>query len=584
MVNAMLAGEVVFVCGAGVSAPQLPNFKDLVLRVFSKVGAEFEPGEKLSFDIPRYEEVLGSLARRLVHPRRMYEAAEEILAPPAGPDLTRHRMLLRLSRNLDNRISLVTTNFDPLFERAISECDGKEKALRASVAGQALPPPGSEDFAGVIHLHGRMVDPILGLSRTPLVLTSAEYGDAYMRSGWASRFLFDLARCKTLVLIGYSAGDAPIRYFLNILEADRERFTDLKAIYAFDDIESDQAEADARWSPIAVQPLTYLKQVDGLPPFGALWRDLEALADLIERPQPTRRTRTRSIFSQPASKASAQDLAELDWLLRGRGDLWDIVQETVEDPKWFDVLSQRELWTRANREFLLPAWCARDWKNLVRLHAATGWADGLGWFGGEIENLLRYRQLERGLWHRAWHLLAKADAHRARLRSNNGYFLAQRFKTGPHLDLDVQDAVNALTPHLVVEAPRHHPEFELFEEGSPPPDPQTLKDIFHRTLSVRGQEGLSETKTALLAEKGQIARAVDLLNSALRSSLLLAIDAELITPKFDAVSAGLPSIAEHAQNAYHDGIIHLVSALTAALPDLAKQDVVRGRRAANEWR
>lgn len=46
-----------------------------------------------------------------------------------------------------------------------------------------------------------------------LVITSADYGDAYMRSGWASRFLFDLCRCKTIVLVGYSAGDAPVRYF-----------------------------------------------------------------------------------------------------------------------------------------------------------------------------------------------------------------------------------------------------------------------------------------------------------------------------------------------------------------------------------
>ena len=90
-----------------------------------------------------------------------------------------------------------------------------------------MPAPGANDFLGIIHIHGRISDVQIGVDATPLVLTSADYGDAYMRSGWASRFLFDLVRCKMLVPIGYSASDAPIRYFLNVLEADRARFSDL---------------------------------------------------------------------------------------------------------------------------------------------------------------------------------------------------------------------------------------------------------------------------------------------------------------------------------------------------------------------
>jgi hypothetical protein len=107
-----------------------------------------------------------------------------------------------------------------------------------------------------------------------LVLTSAEYGDAYMRSGWASRFLFDLARCKSLVLIGYSAGDAPVRYFLNVLQADRERFTDLKPVYALDAVKGDEIEASERWALVAVQAIPYRRRNDGSPEHGALWRDL----------------------------------------------------------------------------------------------------------------------------------------------------------------------------------------------------------------------------------------------------------------------------------------------------------------------
>ena len=88
------------------------------------------------------------------------------------------------------------------------------------------------EFNGVIHLHGRLADADLGIEATDLVLTSADFGDAYLRSGWAARFLFDLCRCRTIVLVGYTANDPPVRLHLNIIEADRARFPELHDVYA----------------------------------------------------------------------------------------------------------------------------------------------------------------------------------------------------------------------------------------------------------------------------------------------------------------------------------------------------------------
>jgi hypothetical protein len=221
-------------------------------------------------------------------------------------------------------VALVTTNFDTLFERALEVCEGARRARPQSLSGQALPPPGSQDFAGVIHLHGRLGDEKLGLERTAVVLTSAQYGDAYMRSGWAARFLFDLARCRTLVLVGYRARDAPVRYFLNVLEADRGRFRDLRAVYALDAVGDNAADAEDAWTALAVHPVTYRRA----PPtaefgkHGALWRDLERLAELVERPNVRRRQRLAAILGRPLAAASTSDLAFVDWLLRRRGDLW----------------------------------------------------------------------------------------------------------------------------------------------------------------------------------------------------------------------------------------------------------------------
>jgi hypothetical protein len=373
LLDALLACEVVFVCGAGVSAPQLVDFEGLVTGLYDRFDMVRTAGEQRAFQEERYEEVLGSLARRIIHPSRLYEEVATLLAPPAVPDLSKHKLLLRLSRDLSNRPSLITTNFDLLFEQALATQAGAPAAAAMSMAGQALPAPGAEDFSGVIHLHGRLADTALSISSTPLVLTSAEYGDAYMRSGWASRFLFDLARCKTLVLVGYSANDAPIRYFLNVLEADRERFTDLHPIYALDAFEQAPEEVESRWSTLAVQPLPYRKSVAGKPPFASLWEDLQQLAELVEKPKPSRQRRIVSILQKPFERAGDADLAALDWLQRGRGDLWDRIIAAIEDPAWFDHFERHGLWQPMDAHSLLPMWMARDWRSSTRMNTAVRW-------------------------------------------------------------------------------------------------------------------------------------------------------------------------------------------------------------------
>jgi hypothetical protein len=70
---------------------------------------------------------------------------------------------------------------------------------------------------GIARLHGCAPSPWTRcgsrprLSRNRLVLSSANFGEAYMRSGWASRLVYDLLRRYTLVLVGYSADDPPMR-------------------------------------------------------------------------------------------------------------------------------------------------------------------------------------------------------------------------------------------------------------------------------------------------------------------------------------------------------------------------------------
>jgi hypothetical protein len=146
---------------------------------------------------------------------------------------------------------LLTTNFDTLFERAA------EKARMPKVpsyAGVSIPRAGGERDYGILHLHGRIADDTLGLERTDLILTSADFGDAYLRSGWASRYIEDRMRLGTLVLVGYGAEDAAMRLLLDTLDADRDRFRDLNDIYA---IERGTAESASLWKAKGIKPIEF---------------------------------------------------------------------------------------------------------------------------------------------------------------------------------------------------------------------------------------------------------------------------------------------------------------------------------------
>ena len=269
LIAAQERGETLFICGAGVSRTAgLPLFRGLVQGVYQALGEDWRlhPAERDGMRSAQYDRVLRSLERRLAAsdlPRargmrgRIRAAVRAKLAPPAGAELANHLALLKLSRDDEGRSRLLTTNFDTLFERAWW---GEHHERIASHAGPAMPQPKVDRFSGVLHLHGRLADdhPELHWDDTPLILTSSEFGEAYLRSGWASRYVYDVARICTVVLVGYEANDPPMRYLLEALEADRERYPDLHKVYALAPAKRDRYEPQqALWQAKGVEPILY---------------------------------------------------------------------------------------------------------------------------------------------------------------------------------------------------------------------------------------------------------------------------------------------------------------------------------------
>lgn len=551
-----------FLCGTGISAPQLPDFRTLVDRIYERLGVEKSPSQALAYDRERFEEVLGSLSRDLANPSEMLDAAAALLTVPAEPDLGQVGTIARLSRDLSNRVLVVTTNFDTLLERALHQSDPQLDAASISFAGQALPPPGGADFSGIIHIHGRLVDPELALGATPLVLTSSDYGDAYMRSGWASRFLFDLARCKTIVLVGYSANDAPVRYFLNVLEADRSRFPDLRRIYAFDSYEVNSEQAELPWGTVAVTPIAYccFDPVTGVRNHSPLWNDLRELADLAERPKATREARARRIMSEPSIDATDADLRELRWLFTETGDLIPTAIGAIVDARWFDVLADNQFWREEDARWAIPAWIARDFARPERLALAAVWQSKLGpTFNTSLEGRLRQAGELTPFYRKAWRLILAGNSA-PRGDDDGAFAIEERIKSGLILASDLRAAIDWLIPRPTLR-PRRPLETGDAEEAG---EPTRFADVIWADFSVPEAYHAQEIINLLKVLPDRADEILDIATGALARATAEAADFEEIAEDYDTSDFAVPSIEDHEQNEHHNSTPFLIRALVDA--------------------
>ena len=250
-------GEVLFIAGAGISKPaSLPDFRGLVLRVYKQLDAavhavitrislagynnlitelagltDQQAAEVRRFIREDYDVVLGMLERRIDgrsdgKSRVRQVVASELRAPGVQPAPI-HRALMRLA-DRGGAVTIATTNFELLLEDAAKR---SRPAVQTYALG-GIPRPGrSDDFTGVLHIHGALArDP----SRTSdLTLTDRDFGEFYLRRRIVPDFIYDAARLFNLVLVGYSANDPPMRYLLNAVAADGTRFDDLKERFTF---------------------------------------------------------------------------------------------------------------------------------------------------------------------------------------------------------------------------------------------------------------------------------------------------------------------------------------------------------------
>ena len=400
-----------------------------------------------------------------------------------------------------------------------------------------------------------------------------------MRSGWASRFLFDLARCKTIVLVGYSANDAPVRYFLNVLESDRERFPDLKQVYALDSYELDPVEATGPWGTLAVTALPYCKvnSETGAPDHSPLWRDLERLAEVAERPKRYLRRRARAILERPVADAGEVSRRELVWLFEGRRDLWPVAVDEIADPTWFDFFQQEGLWSPRESAWVIAAWTATTFEDRSRLECACGWQRRLGQpFTKQIaQRLLNTEGLDE-LWTRIWRLFCLVESGE---NSDVAFYGTRRhLATGVVLYSDLHAAVRLLAPRLELNPrPRERP-----RQDADLPN-EKLGDILWTRMAISDPSGAGELIDTLRALPDCAGRILELATNELRSTLELEVELEMIGDEHDRNDFAVPSIESHAQNQYREGVNFLVRVIVESLSPATELDRDETRRVVVAW-
>jgi len=251
-------GRVVFFCGAGISYPAgLPGFKGLLEQIYEINGTVLSDIELDAFERGQFDAALDLLESRLPGGRFAIRSA---LAEALKPKLRRkgatktQEALLRLGRSRHGALRLVTTNFDRVFHSAASRISQKFNPYVAPL----LPIPKNSRWDGLVFLHGLLPSTPDATSLNRLVVTSGDFGLAYLTERWAARFVTELFRNYVVCFVGYSINDPVLRYMMDALAADRRLGEMTPQAWAFGDFQAGQEKQKAvEWEAKGVKPILY---------------------------------------------------------------------------------------------------------------------------------------------------------------------------------------------------------------------------------------------------------------------------------------------------------------------------------------
>jgi hypothetical protein len=316
-------GRVVFFCGAGISYPSgLPDFAGLVEKIYEINGTDATDIEREARDRGQFDATLDLLERRLPGQRL---AIRRALAQALTPKLRRkgatetHAALLRLGRDRKGVLRLVTTNFDRVFHSAAKRT---HQAFEAYVAPM-LPIPKNSRWNGLVFLHGLLAQKPDDTALNRLVVTSGDFGLAYLTERWAARFASELFRGYVVCFVGYSINDPVLRYMMDALAADRRSGEALPNAWALADCAPGQERRKTNeWEAKGVTPILY-EVLAGSHDHSTLHETLWAWADTYRNgAQGKEAIVTKYALSKPQDSTPQDDfVGQMLWALSDKSGL-----------------------------------------------------------------------------------------------------------------------------------------------------------------------------------------------------------------------------------------------------------------------
>jgi hypothetical protein len=310
VIDALKRGELVLFAGAGVSmdAPSsYPNFRNLA----TELGGAAYPIEDHEL-IDRY---LGRLVENSIP---VHDRVKNRLSDPLSRPNHLHESIVRLFGSAD-AIRIVTTNFDDHF------CGGAQTVYGIVPEIYRAPAlPLGDDFKGIVHLHGSVLD-----DAKKLVLTDADFGRAYLTQGWARRFVQQLFAKFVVLFVGYSHQDLPLLYLARGISAAE----DGPGRYALT-----SPMTDTFWLNLGIKPVHYPVRIPPLAPHGALgdcvakWAEVANLGSLGTEARIkglVTSDRPLSLEDEDFLKQSLLDINTLRYFTRH-----------ADDPHWLEWISE----------------------------------------------------------------------------------------------------------------------------------------------------------------------------------------------------------------------------------------------------
>lgn len=598
------AGRLAIICGAGISRHVgLPAFKGLVEEVRERLGCDNDDVGKAvkAWAFDRALELLELHFGRTLVRRHV----QDILAVEDDADVGTHEALLALARTAGRKLQLVTTNFDRLFELA----DGDTSSNRAP----ALPVPKPGLWDGLIYLHGKMD------ARDPdgehLVMTTADFGRAYLVDGWASRFVSALFANYTVLFVGYSVEDPVMRYLVDAIAADRFLDIDFGEAYAFVGLEGDRDEGAmaTEWAGKHVTPIPYLV-TDGGRDHSKLHETLRTWAGLHAGGIDSRRN-----VAYDLGRLDPTGLAEED---RSRF-LWAVEDASVADhlaslgPEtslgWADVLGERLLAATIDHEQRAPlvGWSAGETKLDDVSRALARWLashvadpDLVRWVVGhgshlhpEFASSVRYTlgsavhagQLEaEGAVVSVWSALLRGDALDASATYDEDSFaLVKRLSDEEWSPRLRRDSLWALRPGLVYGRSLSTLFGSLSGDSTEAEAALSVSELANIDVGLVARGQSFDIVEAIESREDKDAVLADLsadLASALRCAVDLLAALGLAGQSYDRSYSERPSIAPHNQNRSSDDWTALIELNRLAFESLMRTDRPRAERLVSLWK